>query len=221
MHLAGYLTTGRGGRSQREVIAIIHTGAVAGWLAYLATTLLPAATPAMPSPSPSRVQVDPDNLYVVVAAPLFLTIILLGGNLFLGLTSRKTKDPEREWSARYSAWVLIAVVSWVVVSDVVLFGADLVKAYTQAQVGAWSVGGLASLIVAKLGFSPKTAAKPKAAGAPTGLTSKLIAMTGGKILPIVATIALAAVLILLSVIDEKLIALTCRPAPMLCVDGDP
>jgi len=209
MHVAGYVTTRRGGQSVRELIAIVGTGAIAGSLAYVVATILPRAGP------------YEQKLYAVVAAPAFLTAILLGGNLFLGLTSRKTKDPEREWSARYSAWVLIAVVSWLIVSGIVLFGADLVKQYTKAQVGAWSIGGLASIVVAKLGFSPKTAVKPKSTREASGLTSKLVAMTGGKILPIVATIALVAILVLLSIGDEKLLGLTCRLAPATCVSGTP
>ena len=58
--------------------------------------------------------------YVVLAMPVFLMVMVLGSQLFLAWTSSRSQDPEREWGARFNAWVLIVAVSWLVFSALVL-----------------------------------------------------------------------------------------------------
>jgi hypothetical protein len=53
------------------------------------------------------------------------------------------------------------------------------------------------------------------------MVTKLAALTGGNMLAIVAAIALAGVVVLLSVMDVQLIALTCRWLTATCVQGEP
>ena len=83
---------------------------------------------------PARV-FDPDRLaagalngseyflaYVCLSVPLFLLIYLVTGAVYVGLSSGTATDEDREWLARYGAWILIVCVVWVVLNGLVLFG---------------------------------------------------------------------------------------------------
>ncbi len=59
-------------------------------------------------------------LYVSFAVPLFLLIFLVAASLFVGLASRSITDEDREWLARYGAWILIVSVVWIVANVLVL-----------------------------------------------------------------------------------------------------
>jgi hypothetical protein len=62
-------------------------------------------------------------LYVCFAVPVFLMLFLLAATFFVGLTSKFfIKDPDREWLARFGAWILIICLFWIVLNALVLFG---------------------------------------------------------------------------------------------------
>ncbi len=54
--------------------------------------------------------------------PVFLSVFLLTGTLFIGLASWRTTDADREWWARMGAWILLSIVGWITFSGLVLFG---------------------------------------------------------------------------------------------------
>jgi hypothetical protein len=62
------------------------------------------------------------QFYVAVAIPFFLLIVLISASIYVGLTSRPATDEDREWLARYGAWVLIICGVWFVFNLLVLIG---------------------------------------------------------------------------------------------------
>ena len=84
--------------------------------------------------SPSFLFGDPTNrenpfgharTYAIFAVPLLLAFLMIAATLLIGLTSRYNSDEEQEWFARYSGWILIVIVGWIVVSSMVLSSADI------------------------------------------------------------------------------------------------
>ncbi len=122
-----------------EFVVVLATGAIGGLLAYSAGFLLP------PTTTPSGAA-----LYVCFATPLLLFLFFLATVLFVGLAFNYTTDADREWMARASAWVLIAIFLRAAFSAIVIFGPMLLL-----EANLWltsSVGGLSGLLTLLLGF---------------------------------------------------------------------
>jgi hypothetical protein len=130
---------------------------------------------------------------------LFLLLFLLTVTFFVGLSSKYTSDADREWLARFGAWLLITCVAWSVVSALVIFGPVLL-------VGTWrtlttmSLGAISGIITLVLGRSSQTAAKDKGtdeAGATGGASDVALSLAG--------PLFLAFILICLSLLTSWLI----------------
>ena len=67
------------------------------------------------------------QLYLCVSVPIFLLIVLISATIFVGFTSRTVTDEDREWLARYGAWVLIVSGVWILLNGIVLFGPSLIQ----------------------------------------------------------------------------------------------
>ncbi len=103
---------------------------------------------------------DPSNnskLWVCFGVPLYLLVFLLGATLFVGFSVRFTNDEDREWMARFGAWILMFIIGWIVVSTTVIFGPELFKPDLMGSLFT-SVGGISGLITLILGFSSKSSA---------------------------------------------------------------
>ncbi len=61
-------------------------------------------------------------LYVCLAVPVYLLIFLVSATIFVGLSSMFVTDSDREWLARFGAWILIVCGAWLVLNALVLFG---------------------------------------------------------------------------------------------------
>lgn len=61
-------------------------------------------------------------LYVCFSVPVFLLTFLVGATVFVGISSRSATDEDREWLARYGAWMLIVCVVWITLNAIVMFG---------------------------------------------------------------------------------------------------
>jgi Patatin-like phospholipase len=85
-------------------------GVVSGATTYVLTHVLFEA---------SRDESDP-SFYAALAPALVLGGLLLGQMLAVGFTSRTLAEPDREWVARSTAYTLIAVLGWLLLSSVVL-----------------------------------------------------------------------------------------------------
>jgi hypothetical protein len=100
------------------------------------------------------------ELYVCLAVPAFLLVFLLATVVFIGLTSthrvKFIEDEDREWWARFGAWLLITIIVWVAGTGVVIFGP--VGLLTLPRLMAL-VGGASGLLTLLAGRSSKTPAR--------------------------------------------------------------
>lgn len=102
------------------------------------------------------------SLYSTLAVPIYLLVVFLGLSLFVGLASKWTEDEDREWWARYGAWILIASVVWLLGSFLVLLGPPVTALVWAKYV--LPAGGLIGVITALLARSanlPAKGEKPK------------------------------------------------------------
>ena len=144
-----------------ELVAVILIGILWGFMSWwLAHNLFPMTI------AQNAVRFAPIELYACFAAPLFMVIFLLAVVLFVGITSQFTDDEDREWWARFGAWVLIVAVLWSVMSALVIFGPPGLmmlgagSSVVKAILGA--LGGASGLLTIFGGMSAKTSSHPEA-----------------------------------------------------------
>ncbi|HVR73781.1 MAG TPA: patatin-like phospholipase family protein, partial [Planctomycetota bacterium] len=145
-------------RRLQELPLVIAAGAVTGLSLWSSVLLLDAFAP---SPRSGPEAGAYYAYYVCLAFPLVLMSLSAGGTFYIGLVSRlqATRDDDREWWARFGAWVLIATVVWLLASSLVLFGpALLLIASARVQVLLTSVGGIAGLATVLIAGSSRTPA---------------------------------------------------------------
>jgi hypothetical protein len=185
-----------------EPLAVLVTGAFAGFLLLLTAQSLRASN-----------SDDSIIAYTCLGVPGFLLAVVMAGFAFEGLMSLRTNDAQREWSARHSAWLLIVAMGWLVMMGLILKGPWLVEQAidwlglpTTAGLGAGS-----ALLTALLGQSSKTAGEGEGAGArKSGASTNLLRnLLPNLTLPVVAVIALIALIITLSLFDLVLIRGLC------------
>ncbi|HEY0376283.1 MAG TPA: patatin-like phospholipase family protein [Pyrinomonadaceae bacterium] len=108
--------------------------------------------------------------YSCLAVPLILGLLMLGGTLMSGLTSRYTEDDDQEWWARAGAGIYIVNLAWVVFFGLVLYGPYLFTWLSDtsdwklwfARIG--TVGGVVSGAISLIGgFSSRTPANEEEA----------------------------------------------------------
>jgi hypothetical protein len=155
LHVGGFLVSRYWVRSAAlwELAIAVLTGALGGWLAWVAAKHV---FPLLPGAGSERAL----ELYVCFAAPLLLGLFLVAATLFVGLASYFTDDEDREWLARCGAWILIAVFARSAGSALVIFGPE---ALTGLKYGIpWllsAAGGVSGLVTLVLGRSARTAAR--------------------------------------------------------------
>jgi ABC-type multidrug transport system fused ATPase/permease subunit len=115
-------------------------------------------------------------LYATFAVPLYLILFLAAATLFVGLASKFIDDADREWLARYGAWILIVSLTWIILNGLVLFGPigidKLIEIYNQST-NSWYdyvkntivpiIGAISGFISLFGGFSEKSSAMSKEA----------------------------------------------------------
>ena len=97
-------------------------------------------------------------LYTCFAVPAVLLVFYIQATIFVGVSSHRNEDHDREWWGRAGAWLLITAAGWTVVSCIAVFGP---VALYHMPLLAGSVGGGAGILAAILGFSAKTPANKK------------------------------------------------------------
>ncbi|MFZ1642238.1 MAG: patatin-like phospholipase family protein [Candidatus Contendobacter sp.] len=111
----------------------------------------PVFTPANPSPESLAA-------YTSFAAPLLWAVFILAETFYIGISSYFTDDEDREWWARSGAWILLAIVLWIVVSVLVIY-APLLFAFDLSEFPTVGAGGLlAGLVPTLFGSSASTPA---------------------------------------------------------------
>lgn len=198
MHTAGWVAAGRArARDLGEATALIATGAAAG-----AVTLIVAMWFVTRPPTDAN-----QRMYITLAPPAYLAVILFGSQIFTGWTSRirHSTDSEREWVARFNAWLLIVIVCWSAGSAIVLFGPQAVHAVWQ-RVSLAILGSGTGLITVLLGRSSATTAPAGAATAEAsaiGGTVRRIALT------LAAPVFALSIVIALAALNETVIGSVC------------
>ena len=98
------------------------------------------------------------RIFVTLAVPIFLLLLMIGGQLFIGLSSTRGTSEDREWNARANGWMLIVIVTWVSVCSIVLFLPPLFENTWQDPkfIGLHALGGLSGVLTALLGASAAT-----------------------------------------------------------------
>jgi hypothetical protein len=154
------------------------------------------------------------EIYVCAAVPFFLLVFWGATTLFVGVSSyfAAITDEDREWWARFGAWLLIAAVVWAGFTSLVIFG-PLALLESPRLLGA--AGGVSGLLALLLGRSSRTPAR-RDEQAKGGAASKLV----GSLLPVLALVFLASLLAALSLgttylirgLAEKARAEQLRPA---------
>src|SRR5688572_6573716 len=139
-------------------------------------------------------------LYSTIAVPIYLLLVFLALSLFVGLASKWTEDEDREWWARFGAWILIAIVVWTLGSLLVLLGPPVAAYATNFFWGKYVLpaGGLIGVMTALLARSANLPAKgEKAKG--------WMAMLMQHALPLGAIVFAVALVVALSLATNHLI----------------
>jgi hypothetical protein len=97
------------GKTILVLLTAVVSGAVAGFLAYLASKIF--LTPSQ----------NPLVFFTCLAVPFVLLAFSAAALLTVGLSSQVTDDEDREWWSRAGGWLLIVTVVWVVFSASVLY----------------------------------------------------------------------------------------------------
>jgi hypothetical protein len=97
-------------------------------------------------------------MYTCFAVPAILLVFYVQASIFVGFSSRRNEEYDREWWGRAGAWLLIAAGAWAVLSGITVFGPI---ALYHAPVLLASIGGVSGVAAAILGFSAKTPANKK------------------------------------------------------------
>ncbi len=166
-------------RRFRELPGILLAGAGTGLALWASTKLLVLLMPTDRGEADAGIYCA---FFVSLAVPLLLISLSIGGTLYVGLVSRSgfSQDEDREWWARFGAWVFIASAVWAAGSALVLFGpALLLYLHDQTKIAVASMGGisgLATLILAGSSKTPATKAGRKQGGWPAWLMGLALAL---------------------------------------------
>lgn len=204
VHLVGWMLAGASMRRRKvaDVMAWWHwpmilitgfvIGVVASWLASFAPPLWDLTQ-------------QERGVYVLLAVPVLFGVILVCSHLYVGSTSTHQSDAEREWSARFTGWVFIAIATWLVGFGLVICGPALVR---------WVVGlfttqhalSLQWLLAVIGGGSGVGAAITAKSGAMPGIAGRVPAGVRNKLALAFATVFIAWLVIVLSWTSGQLIA---------------
>ena len=179
MHLLSWATSLLRAHGFRlaEFGAVVVSGAIGGWLLWLGARKI--------FPKPLAVA----ELYCCFAVPLFLTLFFLAVVAFAGISSRWTKDEDREWWGRAAGWILIVVTGWIAISGLVIFG-PLLLSRTVSTITAGGVAGLFTIIAGRSSLVPANAKQESKAS--------LLGLIVSKAAGIAALIFVAVVMILIT-----------------------
>ena len=195
VHLGGWLLAGRR-RSWHEFLFILITGAFGG---LAAGAIAHGLAPSAPRQTPERL--EQYAWYVSFAAPALLAMFLVFGHIYVGATSRAQAEATFEWSARYSAWLQIAIAAWLVACGVVLlvplglawalsFAADAGPLIESAKVIASVLGVGAGTLTLLSAYTGRSSAGSPGAGK-AGLRARIVQALAQPIFVIVLLAALS------------------------------
>ncbi len=215
MHLFGWLMgVLRLKRRGIELFVVAGTGALGGALSALLGHLVHwVARNNLLQRIVNEDGILPPRIYVTLAVPAFLGLILIGGQLTVGLTSRWTTDEEREWGARFNAWLFIVIVAWFTLNVIILLLPPLIERSASWQgPSLFGVSGISGLVTLLLG---RSAATPASEASASNASPGLITVAKRIALAIAAPVFAVSLVAVLSVINGKVVLpQACRVIPL-------
>lgn len=165
MHFLSWLTSlfRAHGFRLKEFVAVIVSGGIGGWMLWLGATKF--------FPQPLAVA----ELYGVLGVPLFLTFFFLAVVTFAGISSRWTKDEDREWWARAAGWFLVLLLGWMAISALVIFG-PLLLSKTISTLSAGGIAGFIAVLAGRSSWVPANTSERAKAGPMALIFSKTAAI---------------------------------------------
>lgn len=109
-------------------------------------------------------------LYICFAVPAIMGVFFIQSTIFVGISSHRNEDYDREWWGRANAWGFVIGAAWLVLCGIALFGPIAIY---HAPVLLASVGGTAGVAAAILGFSAKTPANKREKEESTGISGRI------------------------------------------------
>lgn len=192
LHLAAFAVyapligrTIKGKLLRLEFVALLFNGLAGGALLFLVVRLLPR----LATLKVNGLSLNEQSVYSTLAVPIYLLVVFLGLSLFVGIASKWTEDEDREWWARYGAWILIAIVVWMIFSFLVLLGAEVAGLVWAKYVVP--AGGLIGVITALLARSAKLPAKGEKAQGWMGFLMQNALTLGAIVFAVVLVISLS------------------------------
>ncbi|MGH7593935.1 MAG: patatin-like phospholipase family protein [Gemmatimonadales bacterium] len=166
IHATGWLlaarSVSRAGSPERvtwwHIVPILFVGVGVGVIASQLARLAPPLWELTPAARDS---------YVWLSVPALLAVVLVLSHLYVGYTSTWRSDAEREWSARFTGWVLIAVTVWFAGFGLVIGGPAILAwiasewILAHAALLVWlasALAGMSGVGAAMAAKSPTTAA---------------------------------------------------------------
>ena len=142
----------------REFFALLFNGVMGGLMLFIVARFFPH--PAWFGFG--KQEINELLLYSTLAVPIYLAVVFLGLSLFVGIASKWTEDEDREWWARYGAWILISCVVWVLGSFLVLLGPPVTTfLWAKYVVPAGGLIGVITALVARSANLPAKGEKAK------------------------------------------------------------
>jgi hypothetical protein len=160
IYSAGWIAGWPATRDARDYSRWAGSGLVYGGLvgvgAYLYLLLGPYSNDCAPS----------SNLWhlllpIIFGVPWVLTAQMAADNIFVGLVSYEdNSDSDREWLGRAAGWLMVTAIAWALTAFLVFEGGDfLLSAASWIKKLVVTSGGVAGIVTALLGKSPRTPAK--------------------------------------------------------------
>jgi hypothetical protein len=151
--------------------------------------------------------------YACFSVPVILALMAFTGLLLAGFTSNYTGDEDQEWWARSGAWVFIAIIGWIAISVLVIYGpyllvklltglrAQLAEGHIFSKEALAVLGTIASGALSLYGgFSSKTPATDQGAKK-SGIWGMLV----GLLINIATAVFLVVILISLALLTNVLL----------------
>ena len=207
-----------------EGLTVAASGAAAGLLAPNVVESLSslASRPGLQTALQMPVELLHARLFVALAVPLVLLLIAVAGQLLIGLSSTRGSNADREWNARFNAWLLIAMITWAAGHVLVLFLPPLLEDGWRDPrlLGLHALGTASGLLAAWLGASRNTPAttapaQPVVAVPSLATTARRAALA---LAPAVFAISLVGVLSVFNA--QVLLSGFCNAAAADCLSGN-
>jgi hypothetical protein len=99
------------------------------------------------------------GLYACLAVPLFIGLLFVLGTIYAGLLSQLWTDDDREWLARFGAWILIGALCWITIHSLVIYGPYLLFALPKTIASLGGGAGILTLAAGRSGSTPANSQK--------------------------------------------------------------